>query len=302
MRRIGLFITVLCGGMLFGNRTAAQLAPTISASVDKDSIQLGEPFRLVFTIKTTQPETITLPAIDSIPHFTLLEKMNMDSAVTADVYTYQAVWRLTSFDSGRVVVPGLTFTIGNKPFLTDSLAVTVYFPPPDSTREYHDIKTIIDKENPATRYIPWVLLGITVISLAGFLFFTRAQKEGSIEPEMRGNQQTAYDEALAALAALQQMPLTDPAQVKMYYTSLNDILRRFVQRKFRYESMERTNEELILQLSREEMPRDSFTRLATALRMSDFVKFAKYVPDQPENEKNLEVIRSSVRLLNEIVK
>ncbi len=120
--------------------------------------------------------------------------------------------------------------------------------------------------------------------------------------ETRGTQQTAYDEALAALAALQKMPLTDAGQIKLYYTSLNDILRRFVQRKFRYASMERTNEELILQLSREEMPRDSFTRLATALRMSDFVKFAKYVPDLAENEKNLEVIRSSVRLLNEIVK
>ena len=157
-----MFITVLCGGMLFGNRAAAQLAPTITASVDKDSIQLGEPFRLVFTIKTTQPETIILPAVDSIPHFTLLEKMNLDSAITADVYTYQTVWRLTSFDSGRVVIPALTFSIGNKPYLTDSLAVTVYFPPPDSTKEYHDIKNIIDKENPDTRFIPWVLLGVGV--------------------------------------------------------------------------------------------------------------------------------------------
>jgi len=40
-------------------------------------------------------------------------------------------------------------------------------------------------------------------------------------------------------------------------------------------------------------------QLKAALRMSDFVKFAKYVPGPFENETNLELIRSSIILINE---
>jgi hypothetical protein len=48
------------------------------------------------------------------------------------------------------------------------------------------------------------------------------------------------------------------------------------------------------------MGKEAFTHLAGALRMSDFVKFAKYIPDVYDNERNLEVIRSSIVLINEI--
>jgi hypothetical protein len=47
---------------------------------------------------------------------------------------------------------------------------------------------------------------------------------------------------------------------------------------------------------------DQFYRLAEALRMSDYVKFAKYMPGTEDNEKNMAVIESSVQLLNEIEK
>jgi hypothetical protein len=81
---------------------------------------------------------------------------------------------------------------------------------------------------------------------------------------------------------------------------MNDTLRIYLSRSMGLATMERTNEELILQLSRLEMGKESFTHLAGTLRMSDFVKFAKYIPDVYDNERNLEVIRSSIVLINEI--
>jgi hypothetical protein len=63
--------------------------------------------------------------------------------------------------------------------------------------------------------------------------------------------------------------------------------------------MEKTSEELILSLSNMKMDRDTFSNLTAALRMGDFVKFAKYVPGPYENDSNLEVIRKSIVLLNE---
>jgi hypothetical protein len=63
--------------------------------------------------------------------------------------------------------------------------------------------------------------------------------------------------------------------------------------------MEKTSEELIISLSRLNMEREQFSNLAGALRMGDFVKFAKYIPGPYENENNLELIRSSIVFINE---
>ena len=64
--------------------------------------------------------------------------------------------------------------------------------------------------------------------------------------------------------------------------------------------MEKTSEELILSLSNLKMDREAFTKLAAALRMGDFVKFAKYIPGPYENDSNLEEIRSGIIVINEI--
>lgn len=64
--------------------------------------------------------------------------------------------------------------------------------------------------------------------------------------------------------------------------------------------MERTNEELILQLRQLNLSKDSFTHLAQALRISDYVKFAKYQPRAEDNEKNYEIIHSAIQALNTV--
>ena len=107
---------------------------------------------------------------------------------------------------------------------------------------------------------------------------------------------------MASLDALKKMPWQDAASVKKYYSGMNDTLRIYLNRSMGLVTMERTNEELILQLSGSEMEKEAFTHLAGTLRMSDFVKFAKYIPDVYDNERNLEVIRSSIVLINEIRK
>jgi hypothetical protein len=92
----------------------------------------------------------------------------------------------------------------------------------------------------------------------------------------------------------------DPTAVKKYYSGLHDGLRLFLNHKLGMVTMEKTSEEVILGLSNLEMNREEFSKLAAALRMGDFVKFAKYIPGPFENEQNLEVVRSAIIHINEI--
>ena len=108
---------------------------------------------------------------------------------------------------------------------------------------------------------------------------------------------TPYEEAMQALSRL-SLRNENNGEVKVYYSEMNDILRRYVSRKFEVSTFERTNEELIIEISKLGISRDVFSSLAESLRISDFVKFAKYHPSAEDNRNNLKVVTSSIELLD----
>jgi hypothetical protein len=284
----------------------SQDSPSVKTQIDKTHILIGEQFRLGIDVIVPAGTTLELPRLDTLPHFVLLEKGSVDSLTTGTSRSYHLEWRLTSFDSGVCKIPALPLFIGNRQYQSDSLLVDVsYGENVDSLKEYHDIRGIIDIENPAVKYILWIVLGLTILAI--LLYMLTASKRLAVGPVAEEGAPgkvslSPFEEAMASLDALKKMPFSDPASVKKYYSGMNDTLRIYLSRSMGLSTMERTNEELILQLSRLDMGKESFTHLAGSLRMSDFVKFAKYIPDVYDNERNLEVIRSSIVLINEIRK
>jgi hypothetical protein len=293
----GLFLLV----SLFAH---AQDSPSVKASIDRTHILIGEQIRLGMDISIPAGTAVQLPQPDTIPHFVILGSRKLDSVSSASGTAYHLEWKLTSFDSGLCKIPAFPVVIGNHRYYSDSLLVEVSYGNLDSAADYHDIRGILDIENPAVKYILWVLLGLTV--LAVFLFIRFAFRPGPPAPAgeaaPKATALSPFDEAMASLDALKKTSRADAASVKKYYSAMNDVLRVFLSRSLGLRTMERTNEELILQLGSLDMRKEDFSRLAAALRMSDFVKFAKYVPDIYDNEQNLETIRSSIVLIHEMRK
>ena len=279
----------------------AQETPSVKASIDKNQILIGEPIRFNIDIKSPMVTGNQLPQFDSIPHFELIEKANRDSVISATGASYHLEWKLTSFDSGTRIIPSFSISIGNQEYKTDSLSVEVSYGKVDTAQDYHDIKGIIDIENPGVKYIPWIIGALTGIALFLFIWFIRKPFPDNRQPStvLHNTHLSAMDEALASLDQLKKMFQADPASVKKYYSGLNDTLRVFLNRHLGLLTMEKTSEELILSLSNLNLERESFSRLTAALRMGDFVKFAKYIPGPYENDNNLEVIRSSIVFINE---
>ena len=283
---------------------SAQEIPTVKASVDKNQILIGEPIQYTIDVKSPFSADNVLPQFDSIPHFEMIEKANPDPVISAAGASYHLEWKLTSFDSGTRVIPAFSVMIGKQVFKTDSIPIEVSYGKVDTAGDYHDIKGIIAVENPDTKYIPWAVGAIALIALALFIWLFRQPPTANRQPDeipVRARS-TPLDEALASLALLKKMNLEEPASVKKYYSGLNDTLRIFLNRQLGLVTMEKTSEELIISLSRLNMEREQFSNLAAALRMGDFVKFAKYIPGPYENENNLELIRSSIVFINETEK
>src|SRR5580704_8027037 len=99
------------------HKRPAQPAPppaNVKATVDKQTILIGEPFHLL--LEATVPDNLPFawPGLDSMPHFDWLEKGKIDTTVRPGERSYRQNLTVTSWDSGAWAIPRLPFLAANK--------------------------------------------------------------------------------------------------------------------------------------------------------------------------------------------
>jgi hypothetical protein len=299
---MNFFVKHIAGIFLFVSLTFSTNGQvSVKASVDRDKILIGEPITLTLQAYTPLGEQVSWFALDTISRFEFISKGKLDTIENVDNKKLEQSVVITSFDSGIVVLPPLEMKVGDRTYLTDSLMIDVAYKNFDPAAEYKDIKAIEEVEDNTTEYIPWIIGAVTLIAIALIVWLMRKRRKlipGSAEkiPVL-----PPYEQAMESLATLKKMDLSQPAAAKNYYTELNDVFRVYVNRAIGITSLEKTNDELIQQLRQSGLSKDGFTQLAQTLRMSDFVKFARYQPEQADNDKNWEVMKSSIKSLNSLI-
>jgi hypothetical protein len=294
----------LAGAAQTTHNPSAKLPPlSAQATVDQQHILIGQPIHLLLEVIVKGNAPLAWPDLDSLPHFEFVEKGKIDSVIRSDSRYYRRSLTVTSFDSGAWAIPMLPFSAGVKKIFSDSVRIEVGFSKFDPNKDYHDIRDIIDVPNPYEKWYGWIVAGVSLVSLALVIWMVGRKKLISVPappPEAAAPLLPPYEEALARLDELAGQTAWESAPVKIYYTRLNDILRLFVLRRLGIASLAETNEELIGQLRNLPLGPEAFSLLAQALRMSDFVKFAKYQPALSDKEDSYRIIRSSVEALNRI--
>jgi hypothetical protein len=270
------------------------------ASVNRDQILIGEPIKLTFEVHIPLGQTYSWFNLDTIPHFEIIAKGKTDTTDNIDGKQFHQELTITSFDSGTVVLPPLILQVNGKSYATDSIPIEVSYAPLDISKDYRDIKEIEEVPKPKWMVlIPWILGVFTLIAIGVIVYLLRKPKKAPPVAQPAQPKLGAYEEALQALEELRKHGMKN-GEVKIYYSRLNDILRVFMFRKLKVATLEKTNEELIAQLRKTPMDKESFNQLVHALQIADFVKFAKYQPDEKDNEKNFAVIETAIKTLNNI--
>ena len=282
--------------MLYHTGIRAQVQ--FRASVDKNQILIGEQIRLELEAYVPLGAEVQFLYPDSIPHFEFLNTPDSDTIESIDGKKYAKTFTITSFDSGRWEIPSLVLRVNGEEYYSDTLGIDVAYSATDVNADYRDIKNIEVILHPFAPYIPWVIGLVTVLALFAAIFYLRKRKPAKAPLINSFQAITAYEQALQALKQLKQKQYPEKGMIREYYTELNDIIRVFVFKKLSISALERTNEELILQLGSNSIPRETYLQLAQALRMSDFVKFAKYKPDMDENHRNFVIISDAIHSLN----
>lgn len=276
---------------LFSYSLTAFNQVTIKATIDKNKIVIGEQVLLQLQVSVPQNNLIRFFEIDTIPHFEFIDKKKIDTVNTRQgtILTQQMV--ITSFDSGSFVIP--SFILDSEAGLkTDSLPIDVGFAPFDRNADYNDIKDVKEVELPDPPNNNWMYIaGAALLVLIIILLIVFRKKKKPMLAAIPGL--SAYDNAMQQLQHLKKQNPPD----KLFYTALTEIFREYIFIKKGIQSTQPTTEELVLQLKDNGLPTDQFLQLSQSLRLSDFVKFAKYKPVLQENDLAFNTVKNSIETI-----
>ena len=278
MSRIITYLIFLCGGLLFAQNP-------VETVVDTTKIRIGE--QIEYKISVDKTDNVVFPKLilDSLKKVEVVEELKIDTTPTKYVKKYL----LTSFDSGRYVIPRQHILINNKKFSTDSLLIDVATVKVDTLKQkLFPIKSVKDQPiifDDFKSYL-WVLLAILALILLYYFYIFRKKKE-KIEQE---NLIPPYDLAMQRLGQLDEKFLWQSGKVKQYYIELTDIIRTYIERELNIPALESTTDELMEtirdfnKIKTLDLPKETVSNLQQLLREADLVKFAKHKPIENDIE------------------
>ncbi len=304
MKYSGHIIGVAVILFLFPLLTVAQ-TPSVTTSVDKNKILIGEQIDL--SVGVTMPDNRYRLSWLSVPSefgtFVLASQSKIDTAYQTGVLRYTQKLQITSFDSGRQVVPPLAFQFetisGDSSFrmLTDSIPIDVMFSPADSVLPFHDIKPIISvKKEVAWWFWPAIIAGVLLLILILVLYLRyrkKKQKSHVFESSL-----SDFDEAMKMINDLHAENLPAKGEFKLYFLRLTDIFKRYISRNTSVNNMHLTGQETIDELSHRITDRKLIEGFASCVRMADAVKFAKFKPSLKESEECIKQVSAVIEALN----
>jgi hypothetical protein len=302
----GLVVNIFFTGlMLFVQNIFAQ-APSVKTSVDKNNILIGE--QLHFRVSTSMPDNtyrlawLNMP--DSIGDFKVVKENKIDSSYANGNLNFSQDITLTCFDSGRHVIPPMALNVetlqGDSSFnlLTDSIPINVSFAPMDSTQTFHDIKSIIEVK----KQWPWWAWALLALAVAILIFWVRFLikffKKKKTTPDFFNAKFSPFDEAMNSLTELESGQLLQKDEVKEFQTRLTAIFKRYISRKTKTYKMYLTSDEILMDINEYGLTKEQISAFANCLRMSNAVKFAKYIPPQNESESCFKQTREIITQIN----
>ena len=265
-----------------------------SAHVDSTKFLIGDWVTVHLDVEHLPGVRLLRPALpDSIPGFELVKAdtgaIRQNGQAVLETYTFT----LAAFDSGAQVIPPIAVryrTAGDtsvRSAATDPIAVFVKGIAVDTSKEFRDIKSPLSVPIGFWDIFPYL---VALIVLAGIIWLVsyirkRRARGEPIIPE--APPRPAHELALEALRALGSENLWQRGRVKEYHTTLTDIVRTYIERKFGVIAMEMTSDEILASPDIRALEKPLTGKLQTMLVRADLVKFAKYQPLANENEESL---------------
>jgi len=282
--------------LLAAGRLCAAGPVSVSVGVDRTEAHIGERIRYTVVAEAPAGTKVRMPAFGE----TLGGLTVCDSGVAGPEVppgeepssSGKRVWKawclLTAYELKAFEIPapvveyespdGTRGKVSGEPVSVKIVSVL------DSGEEMKDIRDIQGPVTiPAKRGWLYLLLagvaaGVVLLVLV-IIILKRRRREEPVAPKPRPPHEIALEE----LARLKASDLIAAGRVKEFYFRLTDIVRRYLENRFKLAAPERTTEEFLAMLADSQVLAPRHKELVAGfLRHCDLVKFAKYGPTEAE--------------------
>lgn len=287
--------------------TLAQ-APAITTSVNRKEILIGQ--QIEYNVQVHMPDNSYRLTWFADPKdfgsFVIASKSKIDSGYANGTLSFSQKLSITSFDSGRQVIPPLEFNFdylqkdSSFRMYTDSIPIDVGYSPADSVLPFHDIKTIIPVQKESDKWFWPVVIAIIVLLVIILILILRKKKK-KIPAAIFNHTLSPFDEAIKHFEELKSRQLPEKGRFNIYFASLSDIVKRYLSRNQNKNLMALTGTELIEAVT-DMVPRETVIRIASGIRMGEAAKFAKFQPSQKECSETLDEMQHLVEAIHATTK
>jgi hypothetical protein len=285
-RRAALAALVLVLAPGAGRAQAPTRIPVqAGATLDRDSVTVGDVVRLTVRVRAPRNATINFPAaVDSLGPVQSLEPPTVrDGADTLDAADRIAVYRLAPWDVGK-----LQIRLGDVLVQTDdderrvtlplpTLFVRSVLPADTALRVPKPARALLEPRAP-TPWWWWAIAAAVVATVLGLWWWLRRRRAG---PGRTGD---PFADAEAAFDRLERLRLVDAGEAGRHAALMTDVARRYLAARFPQASLANTSRELQEALRGvSTVPHDRLARLLAAV---DPIKFAA-APVTPNDARTL---------------
>jgi hypothetical protein len=286
----------------------------VSSAFDSTAIFIGDQIRYTVTLEKPSELKLKLPVLkDTVcKNIDIVSGPRIDSVAAGNgrikiIHKYL----ITSFDSGRYQIKPVFVETKNeggiKRYYSDYSMLKVMrikIAPPDTTAKIFDIISPYKAPLTLGEVLPWLLVAV----LAGLLTwavirYIRNHRKSDNEEDIFIPSDPAHIIAFRELERLRSEELWQKGEIKKYYTRLTEILRQYLENRFKVYSLELTTSETLGALLKTGFKKNgAYEDLKSVLTGADLVKFAKYNPVATENESHFQTSWKFVMTTSEIDK
>lgn len=199
---------------------------------------------------------------------------------------------LQAFDPGTYQLPAILYVVGGDTLRSkETLTLTVDSIKVDPQGKIKDFKPVAEAPFKLLDWIPdfisdywWAWLAGLLLLAFGIYAYFKWYKKGINPLKPVKKRLPPYEEAMQALSNLKSRNLWQNGQEKEYYTTLTDILRVYIDRRFGINAVEMTSTQIMDKIRQNEDAHIAKEQLNNVLEIADFVKFANMHTLADDNE------------------
>ena len=272
--------------------------------LQKDTLLIGDQKTLIFNTQIKEGDKFIFPFPEKLgtEGVEIVGNPKTDTVAMKDgIIDLRSELIVTSFDSGSYVLPAfpayltrstgeidtLWFEGGNLEVTTIQIDTTTYVP--------FDVKGQMNYPFSMREILPWAGLALLVAIIAFVTY--KVIKNLRENKNVFGKAKVEDPPHIIALRKLEKIRnakgwLKDQ---KQFYTEVTDILREYMEQRYSMQTMEKTSNEILEELSKVDIEPRVYLELEELFNTSDLVKFAKYRADEQECERAIPI---AVRFVN----